>query len=192
MTTVAMTSPRWLWAFGFAAIFACGCAETLPQLEPFREVTCLQFAKVSLKDAVETAEARGGTAVDAHFHQSEELGCVVGQPAYYEVTLLSEGKLSFASVNARSNEIEAYRSERTIRERIGQFFGTSFELDAEATASLSRSVSVSLPDAIAIAERDGGKAMKAQIATKNARVGYTVKLVNRSKLRVAWVDGRLP
>jgi hypothetical protein len=171
-------------------MFASGCAEALTRVEPFREVTCSQFAIVSLKDAVETAEKRGGTAVDSHFHQSEELGCLVGQPAYYEVTLLSEGKLSFVSVHARSNEIVSYRSQRTIRERIGQFFGTILEHDPETKASLFRSVSVSLPDAIAIAERSGGKAIKAHVARKGAKVGYTVKLVEHSKLRVAWVDGQ--
>ncbi len=170
-------------------MFTSGCAEMLSRVEPFREVTCSQFAKISLKDAVETAEQRGGTAVESHFHQREELGCLVGQPAYYEVTLISEGRLSFTSVNARSNEIESYRSQRTIFERIDQFFGTIVEDDPATKASLSRSVSVSLRDAIAIAEKSGGKAMKANIAKKGTKVGYTVKLVEHSKLRVAWVDG---
>jgi hypothetical protein len=116
------------------------------------------------------------------------MACLVGQPAYYEVTLISEGRLSFASVNARSNEIESYRSHRTIFERIDQFFGTIVEGDPETKASLSRSVSVSLRDAIAIAEKSGGKAMKANIK-KGTKVGYTVKFVEHSKLRVAWVDG---
>jgi len=177
-----------LCTVALAVMFTGGCAETLPRVEPFREVTCSQLAKISLKDAVATAEQRGGTAVESHFHQREELGCLVGQPAYYEVTLISEGMVSFASVNARSNAIESYRR-KAIFERIDRFFGTLVEDDPQTKASLSRSVSVSLRDAIAIAEMSGGKAMKANIAKKGTKAGYTVKLVEHGKLRVAWVDG---
>ena len=48
-----------LCTVALAVMFTGGCAETLPSVEPFREVTCSQLAKISLKEAVATAEAAG-------------------------------------------------------------------------------------------------------------------------------------
>jgi hypothetical protein len=43
--------------------------------------------------------------------------------------------------------------------------------------------------AIGIAERQGGKAMVAWVEAKDGKSGYTVKLVERGRVRVTWVDG---
>ena len=66
----------------------------------------MQRAQVSLRDAVQTAEKQGGRAVDAHFRQDEELGCLTDKPSYYEVTLLSRGALRTVDVDARSNQAQ--------------------------------------------------------------------------------------
>src|ERR1700704_3995055 len=85
-----------------------GCATSLADAEPSKDVFCVQRAPVSLRDAVETAEKRGGgRAVDAHFRQDEEFGCLTNKPSYYEVTLLWRGALETVDVDARSNRAES-------------------------------------------------------------------------------------
>jgi hypothetical protein len=48
---------------------------------------------------------------------------------------------------------------------------------------------IDISQAIGIAEQQGGKAMVAWVEAKNGRAGYTVKLVERGRVRVTWVDG---
>jgi hypothetical protein len=48
-----------------------------------------------------------------------------------------------------------------------------------------------LLEAIAIAEKGGGKAMEADIAMNGDRLGYTIKLVENGKLHMTWVDGAI-
>jgi hypothetical protein len=48
-----------------------------------------------------------------------------------------------------------------------------------------------LLEAIAIAEKGGGKAMEADIAMNGDRPGYTIKLVENGKLHMTWVDGAI-
>jgi hypothetical protein len=184
-----MMRSSFLSALLLAAGLCCGgCAEVLTRAEPFREVSCVQRAGISLKDAVAAAEKLGGRAIDSHLHQSHELGCVANRPAIYEVTLLSGRKLSFVSVNTRSGAIESRRDTVTIWERARQLLGTIFESDPEEKAQIALAINLSLGEAITIAESDGGKALKAHVDRRGMKRGYTVKLVERSKLRIAWVE----
>ena len=56
-------------------------------------------------------------------------------------------------------------------------------------ASVVPKVSITLLEAIAIAEKGGGKAMEADIEMNGDRPGYTIKLVENGKLHTTWVDG---
>ncbi len=172
----------------FAAIpLLVGCATALSDAEPSKDVFCVQRAKVSLKDAVETAEKQGGRAVDAHFRQDEELGCLSNKPSYYEVTLLSGGVLKTVDVDARSNQAQSRSSEdESILKRISKFLDRLVE-PAPPDANIAPHVRLSLPAAIARAEEPNAKAVAAELEQKDGVVGYTVKLVENGRLKLAWV-----
>src|SRR5258708_32056471 len=98
-----------------------GCATALADAEPSKDVFCVKRAPVSLKDAVETAEKQGGRAVDAHFRQDEELGCLTNKPSHYEVTLLSGGALRTVDVDAHSNQTQnRAREDESLLKRISK------------------------------------------------------------------------
>jgi hypothetical protein len=164
-----------------------GCAASLSQAEPLKDVFCVQRAGVSLKDAVETAEKQGGMAIDAHFRQDEELGCLTNKPSYYEVTLLSRGGLRTVDVDAHSNQAKNRPAgDQSILKRISQFLDRLVE-SAPPDASAAPRVRLSLPAAIDRAEEPNAKAVAAELVQKGGMIGYTVKLVENGRLKLAWV-----
>jgi len=173
-----------------ALIGISGCALNPMEIEPYREVSCFQAAKVSLKDAVEAAERNGGNAIEADYIQDKEMGCVQGEPGYYEVTLLSGPKLTTVSVDARSKLVGTPVAEPTTRGLLnGDILERLFEPSPASRAGIVPKVSITLLEAIAVAEKGGGKAMEADIAMNDAKPGYTIKLVEKGKLHTTWVDG---
>jgi uncharacterized membrane protein YkoI len=164
-----------------------GCAAALSEAEPSKDVFCVQRAQVSLKDAVETAEKQGGRAVDAHFRQDEELGCLTDKPSYYEVTLLSRGALRTVDVDAHSNQAHSRpRKDESLLKRMSKFLDTLVE-PAPVDPSVAPRVRLSLPAAIDRAEEPNAKAVAAQLEQKDGVLGYTVKLVENGKLKLAWI-----
>ena len=161
----------------------------MSKFEPAREVICFASAKISLKDAVEAAEKQGGRAIEAHYHQADELGCLVNRPGYYEVTLLDQGNLISVAVDIHSNDVASRPSRGAFWDRTGQYLGKIFASDPADRARIASTVALKMPDAIATAEKASGRAMKAYIDSKGGIPGYTVKLVESGKVRVAWVDG---
>ena len=182
-----MTCSRTLpGVLALALLAVYGCAVSPIEIEPYREVSCFEGAGISLKTAVEAAEKSGGKAIDADYIQDKEMGCVVGQPGYYEVTLLSQGKLNLVSVEARSGRVEP----RVAAATSGDLVETLFESPTAAKARVVPKVTITLSEAIAIAEKGGGKAMEASIDMNGDRPGYAIKLVDKGKLHMAWVDGK--
>src|SRR6266513_1118280 len=164
-----------------------GCATALSDAEPSKDVFCVQRAPVSLKDAVETAEKQGGRAVDAHFRQDEEFGCLTEKPSYYEVTLLSRGALTTVDVDARSNQAQLRpREDQSLLKRLSKFLDTLVE-PAPPDPSVAPRVRLSLPAAIDRAEEPNAKAVAAELEQKDGVLGYTVKLVENGRLKLAWV-----
>src|SRR5258708_23852672 len=118
-----------------------GCATALSEAEPSKDVFCVQRAPVSLKDALETAEKQGGRAVDAHFRQDEELGCLSNKPSHYEVTLLSGGALKTVDVDARSNQAQSRpREDESILRRVSKFLDRFAERTATDPSVASRAL----------------------------------------------------
>jgi len=171
------------------AMFLAGCAVPFTEIEPYREVACFGAAKVSLRDAVEAAEIEGGTAIDAAYRQVKEFGCLQRDAGYYDVTILLQGQLSLVSVDAASEQIQPRREQGAGRELTGQFFERMFEGRSESRIPTAERIKLHLHDAIDMAEKGGGKAMEARVESKAGKPGYTIKLVDRGKLRLAWVDG---
>jgi hypothetical protein len=172
-----------------SALGISGCAYDPTEIEPYREVSCFEAAKVSLRDAVEAAEIEGGRAIDAAYRQVREMGCLERDAGYYDVTVLIDGKLSLVSVDAASEQIAPRKEQGFGREVGGQFFERLFEGSPEKHAAAAAHMQVHLHQAIDRAEKDGGKVMEARAEEKDGRPGYTLKLVDHGKLRIAWVDG---
>lgn len=168
-----------------AALFLPGCSTTLAEFEPYREVVCFAGAKVSLLQAVAAAERQGGRVIDAHYHQTHELGCLTDKPGYYDVTMLREGRVVSGTVDVRTNAVEMRVSSSS-----GRNLGKVFVDDPESQARAALQVPLRMPEAIALAESEGGKAMKAYIETRGTQSGYLIKLVmDGGKVRAAWIDG---
>src|ERR1051325_5270961 len=81
-----------------------GCALNPTEIEPYREVSYFEAAKVSLRDAVEAAEIEGGKAIDAAYRQVREMGCLERDAGYYDVTVLIGDTLSKVSIDAASEK----------------------------------------------------------------------------------------
>jgi len=174
------------------AMFLGGCAVPLTEIEPYREVACFGAAKVSLRDAVEAAEIEGGSAIDASYRQVKEFGCLQRDAGYYDVTILLQGQLSLVSIDAASEQIQPRLEQGVERELTGQFIERMFEGRSESRIPIAQQIRLHMHDAIDIAEKDGGKSMEARVQSKDGKPGYMIKLVDRGKLRLAWVDGISP
>jgi hypothetical protein len=96
-----------------------GCALNPLEIEPFREVSCFEAAKVSLHDAVEVAQIEGGMAIDAAYRQTQEMGCLEGNAGYYHVTIPLGEKLVPVSVDARSQQIQPRMEQGVVRDVMG-------------------------------------------------------------------------
>lgn len=181
------TSPIAALVIGFSALQ--GCATSPADIEPYREISCIARVQVSLKSAVDEAEKMGGRAIDAAYREVDEMGCLNGDFGYYDVTLLNAGKLTYLSVDARSGQLGKRRSQGFMREITGQFIERMFEGSSSSRIRDAARVTMRLPDAIAKAERAGGRAMEAQVAMRDGHPGYTVKIVREGKLQIDWIDG---
>src|SRR5258706_4195229 len=173
-------------ALVLAAIPLLGCATALSDAEPLKDVFCVQRARLSLKEAVETAEREGGRAVDAHFRQDEELGCLTNRPSHYEVTLLSRGELKTVDVDAGSNQAQSRPRDESILKRVSNFLDRLVE-SAPPDANAAQRVRLSMQAAIDRAEEPNAKVVAAQLEQKDGAFGYTVKLVENGRLKLTWV-----
>ena len=169
----------------FAALGLMGC-EHVGAFEPFREVSCFEAAKISLKDAIAAAEAEGGRVLDADYRQDTEMGCLQGDPGIYDITLLRAGRIGVVSVDARSGRVGPHQEADVLNE----LFGTQrFEGSPADMVRVLPKLSKKSGEVIDLAERQGGKAMVAWIEERNGKPGYVVKLVDHGKVRVTWMDG---
>jgi hypothetical protein len=177
-------------AIPLAALLGLGaCANFLAEWEPARETVCVQTARYSLLDAVAAAERQGGRAIDAHYHQSDELGCLTNRPGRYEVTLLTAGRLESVAVDARTGETSLLDGSRRSLENFGRAIGSLFAASPSERARLAPAVRIGLPDAVALAGQASGKVLKVALDGTHSRPGYSVTLVERGRTRTIWVDG---
>jgi uncharacterized membrane protein YkoI len=169
-----------------ALLGLAGCAEHLGIFEPLREVACFQAARVSLGDAIATAEGGNGRAIDADYRQDEEMGCLQNDPGVYDITLLAGNRIEVVSVDARTRQVGPRESAGVLSALLS---GERFEGSPSDMVRIVPRLGIDMNQAIGIAEQQGGKAMVAWVEAKNGRAGYTVKLVERGRVRVTWVDG---
>jgi uncharacterized membrane protein YkoI len=168
-----------------AGLGITGC-EHVGEFEPYREVACLEAARISLKQAIAAAEAaENGRVLDADYRQDEEMGCLRDNPGAYDVTLLAGGKISVVSVDARSGQVGPRQEEGVMNALLA---GGRFEGSPADMARIVPRLSMTAVQAIDAAEQQGGSAMVTWIEERNGKPGYTVKLVQRGRVRVTWIE----
>jgi hypothetical protein len=167
------------------ALGIVGCGH-VGEFEPFRKVSCLEAARMSLRDALTAAEATGGRALDADYRQDDEMGCIRGNAGVYDVTLISGGAIGVVSVDVATGEVGPRVNAGVMNALLA---GGRFEGSHANMARVLPRLSMRAREAIEIAEQQGGKAMVAWIDEKDGHPGYVVKLVQHGRVHVVWVDG---
>jgi len=182
-----MRSLRLFSVSGLALAIIAGCAD----FEPFRNVSCFEAARLSLADAIATAERQGGQAIKAAYRQDSEFGCLQNNPGIYEVALLSGGMVRVVSVDARSGQMGPHTNAVAVGLLGEGLLEKIFVRGHVPAVNAAPAVALTISEAAELAEEDGGKAMVAWVDNNEGKPGYRVKLVENGKTRTAWVDGAL-
>lgn len=175
----------------FAMALGLSACATGQHIEPHRDVACFNRAAVSLGEALVFAgEAREALIVDAEYNCQEELGCVTGSPGGYDVTYFDAGRLERVNVCPVTGAVRP-PLERNALESITSL-GFLFdwpESEMRRGAPGLASASVSIANAVAIAEREGGaKAMAIHLKQESGKTFYAVELVREGTIHLALVD----
>ena len=168
------------------ALTGLTACEHVGVFEPFREVECLERARVSLKDAITAAEARGGIVLDSNFREDEEMGCLNNNPGAYDVTMLGGTQLFVVSVDANTGSVGPRQPANVLTALMGG--GPRFEGSPSEMARIAPAMTTTISQAVDSAQQDGGRAMAAWVEAKNGKPGYTVKVVKNGRVQVTWVD----
>ena len=161
-----------------------GCQHEAPISMPM-EIACFQAVRVSLKDAILTAEEQvGGRAIDASYRRNAMWGCAQDAPGVYDVTVAAHGQVRTVTVHARSREMGEPEANATTLALLGGHTNSGLHF-AQPASDL-----ISLSQAIEIAERHGGKAIAAWIENLPGKTGYRVELVHRGQTNLIWVNSK--
>jgi uncharacterized membrane protein YkoI len=138
------------------------------------EVQAIQAMKVSLAQALDTAEQQGhGKAIDAEFERS-------GNAGYYAIKVLSNdnSKLTEYKIDGNSGQVTG-----TDNEPIEKFFTRLKPADLQNART-------SLKQALATAEKQvGGKAIDAEVEREGSGVQYKVTVANGDRTQDVKIDG---
>ena len=171
VTSVADKRLRFAFAAGVLLALG-GCATTEQHVEPARDIECFQRARVSLAEAVGTAEqSQGKMVIDAEYNCAAELDCVRGNPGQYRVTLYAEGRLNRIGICPATGIVQAPVDKGAIRSFLDLDFVFDWP-DSEMLRSgpIAAKAPVKMRDAIATAEATGGKAMAAHVKARSRDV----------------------
>lgn len=137
------------------------------------DITALEKAAISMRDAISTAEkASGGKAIDVSFDDDKG--------GTYEVTVINGDKTEHYTVNAVAKPAAAMPDKSLMAKANIE---TKGEKDALAAAKLS------LSDAVAKAEtQTKGKAIGAELTRKDKATFYDVDVVGAGKVMQVTVD----
>ena len=138
------------------------------------EVQAIQNMKVSLSQAIDTAEKQGqGKAIDAEFERS-------GNAGYYSVKVLSNdnSKLTEYKIDGNSGQVTG-----TDNEPVEKFFTRLKPADLQ-------NAHTSLKQALATAEKQAsGKAIDAEVEREGSGVQYKITVANGDRTQDVKVDG---
>jgi hypothetical protein len=179
-------------ALGIVAAALGGCATSSQHVEPYRDVSCFQRAQISLAQAIATAEQeRGQMAIDAEYNCAAELDCVRGNPGQYRIAFLSEGQLTYVGICPATGRVQNPVEKGALRRILDLDFVFDWpESEMRRSGPLAQQAPVTIGEAIAIAERSGGKAMAAHVKSAGDRANYVIEIVDQGRLRVVSVDLR--
>jgi uncharacterized membrane protein YkoI len=162
-----------------SCVLAIGAAQASDSAR--HEAESLSNAKVSLTEAIRTAEKEGGgKAIDAEFDFKR------GNPAYYEVKVLSNDgqKLTKYKIDPSTGKVKDASDEK-IEKLFTRLKPNAIE---NAPTSLTRAISTA-------ESRAGGKAMEAKVDRSGDQVQYTVKVVkldgDSETVKVNGSDGKV-
>ena len=138
------------------------------------EVQAIQNMKVSLSQAIDTAEKQGqGKAIDAEFERS-------GNAGYYSVKVLSSdnSKLTEYKIDGNSGQVTGTDNEPTEK-----FFTRLKPADLQSART-------SLKQALATAEKQAsGKAIDAEVEREGSGVQYKITVANGDRTQDVKIDG---
>lgn len=186
-----MAEKRFRFAFAAGVVLALGgCATTEQHVEPHRDIECFQRARVSLAEAVGTAErSQGHMVIDAEYNCAAELDCLRGHPGQYRVTLYAEGRLNRVGICPATGIVQAPVEKGAIKRLLDLDFVFDWpESEMLRSAPIAATASVRMLDAIATAEATGGKAMAAHVKTQSGKANYVIEVVDKGRIRVVSVD----
>jgi uncharacterized membrane protein YkoI len=164
-----------------SGLLAFGAAQARDENTARHEAQGLEKAKISLSEAIRTAEKQGnGQAISAEYELKSS------EAPYYEVKVLSNDgqKLTRYDLDAKTGEVKQTRNEKA-EKLITWLKPTALQ---NAPTSLTR--------AIATAEtRGGGKAREASVKSDGGQVRYDVEVVKADgtseKFKVNGSDGKV-
>jgi uncharacterized membrane protein YkoI len=151
--------------------------------DDMKEWQVAKIAKVSLPQAISTAEAqgdeKGGRAIDADFEKADSK-----DPAHYSIKVVyPSGKLVEYGINADTGVL--YKTENQPIERYFTFL----------TPANFNEAKTSLKDALSIAEQKagGGKAYEASVSKDGKAVQYKISVATADKEQTVTVgpDGKV-
>ena len=178
-----------VFAIGFCLVLG-GCGTGSRHVEPFRDVSCLGRAPVSLADAIAGAETSlHQNVVDAEYNIESEMACIEGDPGHYDITFYDNGELKRATVDARSGEVGPRHYESFLR-RVFELDVLSDWPEAEMRRGgpAMRDARTTIQDAVRLAETTGGKALAAHVKTEREKTTYVIELVNGGRIGLVFVD----
>jgi hypothetical protein len=188
---ISVADNRFRFAFAAGVLLAVGgCATTEQHVEPHRDIECFQRARVSLAEAVGTAErSQGKSVIDTEYNCAAELDCLRGNPGQYRVTLYAEGHLNRIGICPATGIVQAPVEKGAIRRVLDLDFVFDWpESEMLRSAPIAAASPVTMRDAIATAEATGGKAMAAHVKTQSGKAHYVIEVVDQGRVRVVSVD----
>jgi uncharacterized membrane protein YkoI len=134
------------------------------------DVKDVQNAKMSLSDAIQAAQkVESGKAIYGKFHDTNGIG------KYEVVVVNSSGKTDTLEVDPTTGEaVKAKRENAPNTDKKGE--------------AVIENAQVGMAEAITTAQAQGGRAMEAELDTKDNKTTYEIKLANGDNTSTVWVD----
>lgn len=165
-----------------------GCATS--GVEPFRDISCFERAKVPLIDAINTAErSQGQKVIDAEYNCAAELACLTGNPGQYRITLFADDRLHRIGICPETGNVQA-PVEKNVFERLIDldFLFEWPESEMLKGGPTATAAPITMQAAIGIAEARGGKAMASHVKTERGKTRYVIEIVDRGRLQLVSVN----
>ena len=173
-----------------SCLFLGACATGPRHVEPYRDVSCLGRAPVSLADAIAAVEASlHENVVDAEYNIESEMACLEGDPGHYDITFYDNGELRRATVDARSGEVGPGHYESFLRRLVELDVLSDWpEAEMRRGGRATQEAQTTIREAVRLAETTGGRALAAHVKTEKDKTAYVIEVVNGGRVGLVSVD----